>query len=162
MSGVSPLKDKHALISLTLKLMTNFNISSDIINLFNHIKNNEPLNGKILIRNWISSPSNYKRDTLINADEKAFDINYFFHVREQGSVRKLQQAYEVGIKDSTVFILILDFRTSMRKKYTIKDGEDNATLELHLFDKNTQAFNKVATLPPISKDKILEAVYSEL
>jgi len=128
------------------------NITSDIIEIFDFIKSNTQ-------GDWVSSPSNYKQQHII------YGLNHdrlFRKQLEQGSTRKLKKVYEVGFKDSTLHLAVLDLTTKMMKWFTIKDNEDIVHIELFSYDNKTECFQKLCVFPDSTKDKLPQSFLSEV
>ena len=146
--------DEISKLEEKIKIMERNNITSDIIEIFNAI-----IPAANTHYDWVSSPSNYKQQHLI------YGLNHdrlFRKQLEQGSTRKLKKIYEVGFKDSTLNLAVLDLTTKMMKWFTIKDNDDVAHIQLFSYDNKTESFQKLCVFPDIPKDKLLPSFLSEV
>ena len=148
-------------IDRKIKIMEMNKITSDIIDIYYAML--EPkLNGTPIHHNWVGSPSNYKGNTLVQGLSESAHERIFRRQLEEGAERKLKRVYEVGFKDSTLYLNVLDLNTKMMKVFTIKDNDDKADIQLYSYDNKTETFQKLCTFPSIPKDSLTNSFLSEL
>jgi hypothetical protein len=109
-------------------------------------------------------PSNFKNN-LIPQDEKSkldfyWPHFYEFYKLEEGATRKVEKVIVYNLSKSLkAFVCyLLDLRTNMRTRYILKDTDEEATVELHMWIKNTDLYQPITKMPNIKREELIEAI----
>jgi hypothetical protein len=149
-----------------IHLMETYNITSDIINTFLLFKDNTiQLNNQTAKFSYIHNPSNIKNTVLFDVppnDDATYHTYGIAYQLYPNTKRKVHKLINVLFLQSTLYLIVLDLKTKIRKVYSTKDNDSFTNIQLSNYDPSTETFTIAADLPPISRDDLTLTFFNEL
>ena len=160
------LNNNLATVYNKIQLMESYNITSNLIETFLTFKSDTiTLNNQTAKFSYLYKPSNIKKtlvfDLPYNYDATPFTYGIAYQLFPK-TVKKVHKLINVFFFQSTLYLIILDLKTKIRKVYSTKDNDSFTNIQLSNYDPSTETFTIAADLPPISRDDLTLTFFNEL